>query len=132
MQRLGQAFYSELGAVVQRSKRKRHLASDGGNIDDGSAALLAKVRQQRLRSGQDTDHVDIELASNLFDRCSLKRPIGAITSVLSSCSRSGERIVAMTFQPADWKRLAAALPIPLDAPVIRIVLVIALNLLRAL
>jgi hypothetical protein len=41
-------------------------------------------------------------------------------------------MVATTFQPADWKRFTAALPIPLDAPVIKIVLFIRLNLLPAL
>jgi hypothetical protein len=39
-------------------------------------------------------------------------------------------MVATTFQPADWKRFAVALPIPLDAPVINTVLFMVLNLLQ--
>src|SRR5690606_690117 len=38
---------------------------------------------------------------------------------------SGERIVAMTFQPSLENFFAVAFPIPLDAPVINIVLIIS-------
>ena len=42
---------------------------------------------------------------------------------------SGEHIIAATFQPFFWKYNAVALPIPLDAPVIKMVfLLIALLL----
>jgi hypothetical protein len=39
-----------------------------------------------------------------------------------SCSLSGERIVATTFQPSRWNFFAASLPKPELAPVIRTVL----------
>jgi hypothetical protein len=49
----------------------------------------------------------------------------AVTSMLSSplrsVSLSGERIVAITFQPCDWKCLAVALPMPEEAPVMSMV-----------
>ena len=53
--------------------------------------------------------------------CTSSRVIKMLSSLVRSCSFSGLRIVAMTFQPLCWKYFAVAFPMPLLAPVMKIV-----------
>ena len=57
---------------VGAEKRKRAPAGDRADEDD-APARAAQVRQERLRHGDLTDHVDLELATELLERDELER-----------------------------------------------------------